>query len=82
MSVMADGKVAKCSFYSDRSVGRIEEGLRICWQRIRHIRLDELRCECEYIESCRGGCRYRACLLGDPLGKDLYRCALYGIIDK
>ncbi len=77
MSIMADGKVSKCTFYSDKAVGRIEDGLRECWQRIRPIRLDELKCDCEHIESCRGGCRYRAELLGDPLGKDLYRCALY-----
>ena len=82
MAVMVDGKVAKCSFYSDRAVGRIEEGLRKCWQRIKPIRLKELKCDCEYIESCRGGCRYRAELSGDPLGKDLYRCALYGILGK
>lgn len=82
MAVMADGKVAKCTFYSDNPVGRIEEGLRACWQRIKPIRLDELKCDCEYIESCRGGCRYRAQLFGDSLGKDLDRCALYGIIKQ
>jgi radical SAM protein with 4Fe4S-binding SPASM domain len=80
MAVMADGKVAKCSFYSDRPVGKIEEGLQLCWQRIKPVRLDELRCDCEYIESCRGGCRYRAELFGDPLGKDPYRCVIYGNI--
>lgn len=79
MAIMADGNVAKCTFYSDNPVGRIEDGLKACWQRIKPIRLDELKCDCEYIESCRGGCRYRAELFGDPLGKDLNRCALYGI---
>jgi radical SAM protein with 4Fe4S-binding SPASM domain len=79
MAIMADGKVAKCTFYSNSAVGRVEEGLGVCWQRIKPIRLDELKCDCEYIESCRGGCRYRAELFGDPLGKDLNRCALYGI---
>jgi len=82
MAVMADGKVTKCTFYSDTPVGRIEEGLNVCWQRVKPIRLDELKCDCEYIESCRGGCRYRAGLFGDALGKDLDRCALYGIINK
>ncbi|MEW6416616.1 MAG: radical SAM protein [Nitrospirota bacterium] len=80
MAVMADGRVSKCTFYSDSSVGRIEDGLRECWQRIKPIRLDELKCDCKYIESCRGGCRYRAQLLGDPFGKDLYKCNFYGII--
>jgi len=82
MAVMADGKVTKCTFYSDSPVGRIEEGLNVCWQRVKPIRLDELKCDCVYIESCRGGCRYRAGLFGDVLGKDLDRCALYGIINK
>jgi len=82
MAVMADGRVSKCSFYFDNPVGRIEDGLGECWRRIKPIRLEELKCDCKYIESCRGGCRYRAGLLGDPLGKDLYRCSLYGIISK
>ncbi|MEW6002501.1 MAG: radical SAM protein [Nitrospirota bacterium] len=77
MAVMANGDVSKCTFYSDRAVGRIEETLMECWRRIKPIRLHELKCDCDYIESCRGGCRYRAELLGDPLGKDLYRCGLY-----
>lgn len=80
MAVMADGKIAKCTFYSDNAVGRVEEGLSACWQRIRPIRLSELACNCDFVESCRGGCRYRAELFGNPLGKDLQRCALYGVI--
>ncbi|OHE58959.1 MAG: hypothetical protein A2Z47_16250 [Thermodesulfovibrio sp. RBG_19FT_COMBO_42_12] len=80
MAVTADGRVSKCTFYSDTSVGRIEDGLRECRQRIKPVKLNELKCDCKYIESCRGGCRYRAHLLGDPLGKDIYRCSFYGII--
>jgi radical SAM protein with 4Fe4S-binding SPASM domain len=77
MCVAASGAVAKCTFYADRPSGRIEEGLRECRRKMKHIRLDELRCDCDYLEECRGGCRFRAELLGDPLGKDLYRCSLY-----
>ena len=77
MSVTASGAVAKCTFYADRPAGRIEEGLRECRRRMKHIRLDELRCDCEHLGECRGGCRFRAELLGDPLGRDLYRCNLY-----
>ncbi len=80
MAVTADGRVSKCTFYSDTSVGRIEDGLRECRQRIKPVKLNELKCDCKYIESCRGGCRYRAHLLGDPLGKDIYKCSFYGII--
>ncbi len=80
MAVLADGSVSKCSFYHDFPVGRVGDGLRECWRRIKPIGLDELKCDCKHLESCRGGCRYRAKILGDPLGKDLYRCAAYGLI--
>ena len=82
MAVMADGNVSKCSFYSEKAVGKIEDGLRECWKKIKPIKLDELRCDCDYVELCRGGCRYRAELLGDPLGKDFYKCVSYDIINK
>jgi radical SAM protein with 4Fe4S-binding SPASM domain len=80
MAVMADGRVSKCTFYSGSPIGRIEDGLRECWQKIKPIKLDKLKCDCKHIESCRGGCRYRARLLGDPFGKDLYKCSFYDII--
>jgi len=82
MAVLPDGTAAKCTFYGDRAVGTIGEGLRTCWQRIRPIKLGSLDCKCEYLEACRGGCRYRAELLDHPQGRDLYRCSLYGVIDK
>ena len=74
MAVMADGRVAQCTFYADRHVGNIKEGLRVCWERIKPIPLNILTCDCGNVESCRGGCRFRAELLGDPLGTDLYKC--------
>ena len=80
MSVSADGRAAKCTFYSARPAGMIEEGLRTCFSRITPVRLDSLKCDCKQIESCRAGCRYRAEILGDSLGKDLYRCVLYDTI--
>ena len=79
MSVMADGRAAKCTFYADRNAGNIKNGLRECWQKIKPIKLSKLKCDCKHIEICRGGCRYRAEMLGDPLGKDFYRCALYRV---
>ena len=79
-SVSADGRIAKCTFYSDKATGTIEDGLRECWQAISPVRLDELDCDCSNIESCRGGCRYRAELLGSSRGKDIFRCSLYDII--
>ena len=80
MSVMADGQIAKCSFYRDSAAGSISEGLGAVWNKIRPVRLSDLSCNCEYLEVCRGGCRFRAELLAGKSGKDLYRCTLYGII--
>jgi radical SAM protein with 4Fe4S-binding SPASM domain len=80
MSVSADGRASRCTFYSSEPAGRIEEGLAVCWSRISPVRLEDLGCDCRHREDCRGGCRYRAELLGDARGRDLYRCALYDIL--
>jgi radical SAM protein with 4Fe4S-binding SPASM domain len=80
MAVLADGSAAKCTFFHDQSVGSIDEGLRAVWSRIKPVKLADLHCTCEYVEICRGGCRFRAELLEGKGGKDLYRCTLYGII--
>lgn len=83
MAVTARGEIAKCTFYSNRKVGTIKEGLRNCWEKIRPVRLEELECDCDFLEVCRGGCRYRAELLtGNPSGKDLYRCSFYQNMEK
>ena len=80
MAVLADGRIAKCTFYADTSVGTAHDGLRACWKKIAPVRLEDLACDCAYLETCRGGCRYRAQLLSGSRGKDLYRCALYDIM--
>jgi len=80
MSVSADGRASKCTFYTDRPAGRIEEGLRACWMRISPVRLSDLDCACAYLDICRGGCRFRAEQTGGPLSRDLYKCHFYGII--
>ncbi len=80
MAVLANGKLAKCTFYGDHPVGALDEGLRAVWQRVQPIRLKDLKCDCESLEICRGGCRYRAELIQGKGGKDLYRCMLYGIL--
>ena len=80
MAVFADGKIAKCSFYGDHAVGTIDDGLRKVWQKIKPVRLKNLSCNCQYLEVCRGGCRYRAELVSGMGGKDLYRCTFYGIL--
>jgi radical SAM protein with 4Fe4S-binding SPASM domain len=80
MAVLPDGGTAKCSFFRDSPIGHIQEGLRRCWSRIRPVHLKELSCGCEMIEECRGGCRFRAELLGGTGARDEYRCARYGIL--
>lgn len=80
MSVSADGGASKCTFYADRAAGQIDEGLRECWMRIAPVRLSDLVCDCDYLDICRGGCRFRAEQTGGPLGRDLYKCHFYGII--
>jgi radical SAM protein with 4Fe4S-binding SPASM domain len=80
MSVMANGKIAKCTFYEKNAAGTVDEGLAAVWGRMRPILLKDLSCDCAYLEVCRGGCRYRAELLEGKGGKDLYRCILYGIL--
>ncbi len=77
MSVMADGDCSRCAFYAENPIGHISEGLLECWKRIKPTKLSDLDCDCDVLSSCRGGCRYRASLLGNPHGKDLYRCVYY-----
>jgi radical SAM protein with 4Fe4S-binding SPASM domain len=76
-SVSAEGKVARCAFYSEAPVGSIDEGLAVCWDRIEPLRINDLACDCEVKDLCRGGCRRRAEILGDKKGKDLYRCRAF-----
>lgn len=86
-SVLANGTIAKCAFYYDAPIGHVDEGLRKVWARLKPIKLEELECydiSCPEINSCRGGCRYRALFLTDKNGKkykkDIYKCHTYGII--
>jgi radical SAM protein with 4Fe4S-binding SPASM domain len=80
MAVTAHGKTAKCTFFAENAVGRIKDGLRESWQRLEPVRLDTLSCDCAYLSECRGGCRYRALLLGDIYGKDFYKCHSYDML--
>lgn len=80
LAVMADGRIGKCSFYRDKTIGSVEDGLRVVWSRLKPVRLSDLQCKCDYLEICRGGCRYRAELLEGKGGRDRYRCMLYGML--
>lgn len=80
MAVLADGTMAKCAFYKEKTLGTVDDGLRAAWKNAQPVRLKDLSCNCEYLEVCRGGCRYRAELLNGKAGRDLYRCRFYGIL--
>jgi radical SAM protein with 4Fe4S-binding SPASM domain len=78
-AIMPNGHVAKCGLFSQDPVGFIDEGLRVCWERIPRIQLKELTCNCSLMEECRGGCRYRAKLQGGILDPDLFQCYARGV---
>ena len=79
LSIGPDGSVAKCGFYLDRPAGNINQGLRACAEMVRPIKLEEIDCDCEQKEACRGGCRYRATFYSNSLGPDPVRCAANGV---
>ncbi|MFP3980398.1 MAG: radical SAM/SPASM domain-containing protein [Desulfobacterales bacterium] len=77
MAVMPDRQAVKCGFYRDRPLGDAAADLAACWRKVPHIRLDELECrDCEYLQECRGGCRFRA---PRPLAPDPAMCRLFGV---
>jgi MoaA/NifB/PqqE/SkfB family radical SAM enzyme len=80
MSVNASGKISKSTYSAGRPAGTIKEGLLRGWKNIPPVRLDALKCDCTYLDQCRGGCRFRAETLEGPLGRDFYRCALHNHI--
>lgn len=81
MAVMADGKAARCGFYAEQAIGFIEEGLEACWQKIAKTPLSDLECNCEFLEECRGGCRFRARGYNKVNGADLCQCYRYGVLE-
>ncbi len=77
-AVLPDGEVYKCAFFDDQPLGNIEEGLETCWRRLEPIPLLTLTCkDCRAVESCRGGCRYRALLAGNIQGPDPVQCEVH-----
>ena len=81
-SVSPSGNVSKCGFFENEAVGSVEEGLKTCWERLKEKciwTLDELQCECEFKQDCRGGCRYRALVYsGNLFGEDPVMCRIFG----
>ena len=81
-TILPNGNVAKCGFFADEPVGHIDEGLRTCWERINHIRLEQLECQCDYLKECRGGCRYRASLSGSLYSRDPVQCCFREVMSS
>ncbi len=79
-AILPSGHVAKCGLFSQDPVGSVDEGLRVCWERIPRIQLKELTCNCPEMEECRGGCRFRAKLQGDIFQPDLFQCYARGVL--
>jgi radical SAM protein with 4Fe4S-binding SPASM domain len=79
-AILSNANVVKCGLFSKDPVGSIDEGLRVCWDRIPRIRLKELTCNCPEMEECRGGCRFRAKLQGDIFQPDLFQCYARGVL--
>jgi radical SAM protein with 4Fe4S-binding SPASM domain len=80
MTVAPDGTAAKCGFYFDRPAGNIREGLARVWSKIPHIPLVRLDCDCDQLEVCAGGCRFRAEVEeGHELAIDRVQCYMRGV---
>ncbi|MFX1275367.1 MAG: radical SAM protein [Promethearchaeota archaeon] len=86
MAIDVTGIVTKCGFFYEESVGNVHEiGLEKSWKLIQkqlNWSIDDLKCNelnCEFLDECRGGCRYRAYQhSGDIRGIDTYKCFQYG----
>ncbi|MBI5286689.1 MAG: radical SAM protein [Deltaproteobacteria bacterium] len=79
-AVTSDGVVCRCGFFRGEVAGSIEDGLEVCWNRIKHYTLDELECSCPHRDICRGGCRFRALThTGSIFAPDPLYCRAYGV---
>ena len=86
MAIDAVGRVSKCGFFTELSPGNVFDlGLKKSWEYIQkeaNWDIHDLNCAklgCEYLEDCRGGCRFRASQCSNDLkGIDLYKCIQYG----
>ena len=83
-AVMANGDVVRCAFFADGAGGNVGEGLIQSWNNLCNSHLwttDKLDCgDCDIINDCRGGCRFRALqLCGSLMAPDPVMCYANGI---
>jgi radical SAM protein with 4Fe4S-binding SPASM domain len=85
MAIDVVGRVTKCGFFTDLSPGNVFDlGLKESWEFIQkeaNWDIGDLKCaelECEFLNDCRGGCRFRAFHCSDEVtGIDPYKCGQY-----
>ena len=90
MAIDVLGVVTKCGFFYDENVGNVFDlGLKKSWELLQknlNWRISELNCyelNCDFLEACRGGCRYRAYqATGNICGIDSYKCAQFGKLNE
>jgi radical SAM protein with 4Fe4S-binding SPASM domain len=90
MAVDVLGQVTKCGFFTDKSPGNVLKiGLKESWRGIQRSciwDIKDLKCtdlNCDVIDECRGGCRYRALKHSNDLyGLDPYKCIAYNKIHE
>lgn len=79
-SLLPNGNLCKCDYFPGISGGNaFEKGLLDAWKDLKKIRIEETDCKgCRFVDSCRGGCRYRAFTYnGNMAAKDPVACAIY-----
>lgn len=76
MTLLPNGHFVPCGFYPSKIFGNIKEGLKIALKNRSFFKLlDISECkDCNYIITCRGGCRFRA---GDLTKKDQLMCKIF-----
>ena len=80
-SVLTNGSIVKCDFFPYITGGNIrKKSLLKAWLDLKKIKIEELECkDCAFIDSCGGGCRYRAMYYNkNQISKDPAYCMLYG----
>ena len=90
MAIDVNGVITKCGFFYEENVGNVHElGLKQSWKLIQknlNWLLDDLKCKemnCEFLNECKGGCRYRAYQnTKDIYGPDTFKCFQFGKVKK
>ncbi len=86
MAIDVVGNVTKCGFFTEQSIGNVFKlGIKKSWELIQknlNWNIEDLKCKelnCEFLEDCRGGCRYRAFQHTNNInGIDSFKCFQFG----